>query len=137
MTDSPKSKKPRKKSGSTPKKKDQAVKPNVDGSGKITDTEKPSTHPLSGLLHELKGEFTGSALRAAAKAGGASLKLGKAMLLNPEQRKIVREAGRSLKDLRELAGMTQDEISDALKLKDTSLLKAVENGTATLSFELI
>jgi len=33
--------------------------------------------------------------------------------------------------------MTQNEVSDALKLKDTSLLKAIEDGTATLSFELI
>ena len=44
--------------------------------------------------------------------------MGKALLLKPEQRKIFREAGLSLKDLRNLAGMTQNEVSDALKLKD-------------------
>lgn len=66
------------------------------------------------------------------------MKVGTALLLQPGQCKLFREAGLSLKDLRNLAGMTQKrEVSDALKLKDTSLLKAVENGTATLSFELI
>lgn len=37
----------------------------------------------------------------------------------------------------EVAGLTITELNDALKLKDRTLLEAVENGTATLSFELI
>lgn len=45
--------------------------------------------------------------------------------------------GESLKDLREVAGLTISELSDAINLKDRSLLEAVENGTSTLSFELI
>jgi hypothetical protein len=89
------------------------------------------------VLNDLKEEVAGSALRVAAKAGGASLKIGTALLLKPEQRKLFREAGRSLNDLRNLVGLTQKDVSDALKLKDTSLLKAVEDGTAALSFELI
>jgi transcriptional regulator with XRE-family HTH domain len=36
-----------------------------------------------------------------------------------------------------LAGLTRSELSEALDLSDQSLLEAVENGTATLSFELI
>lgn len=58
-------------------------------------------------------------------------------LLTPEQRKMMRETGLYLRDLRELAGLTLDELSAALDLKEHSLLEAVERGTATLSFELI
>lgn len=48
-----------------------------------------------------------------------------------------REAGRTLREFRELAGLTVEDLSAALDLRDRSLLEAVENGTATLSFELI
>jgi len=122
MTDNLKPRKSRKKSGANLKK---------------SDTDDSDERSLSELLKDLTGEFAGSALRVAAKAGGASLKIGTALLLKPEQLKMVEEAGRSLRDIRELAGMTLNEVSDALNLKDHSLLQAVENGTATLSFELI
>ncbi len=48
-----------------------------------------------------------------------------------------REAGRTVRELRELAGLTVDELAAALDLRDRSVLEAVEDGTATLSFELI
>lgn len=48
-----------------------------------------------------------------------------------------REAGRTLRGLREVAGLTVDELAEAVELSDRSVLAAVEKGTATLSFELI
>jgi hypothetical protein len=39
--------------------------------------------------------------------------------------------------MREVAGLTVNELSEAISLKDQSIIEAVENGTATLSFELI
>jgi transcriptional regulator with XRE-family HTH domain len=56
---------------------------------------------------------------------------------SPEAARMRLEAGRYLRELRELAGLTLDELADAVELSDRSLLGAVENGTATLSFELI
>ena len=137
MDDSQKSRKPSSKPGINLKQSAQPGKLITDGPDKRSEAENSSAPSLSGVLNDLKQEVAGSALRVAAKAGGASLKMGKALLLKPEKRKIFREAGLALKDLRNLAGMTQNEVSDALKLKDTSLLKAIEDGTATLSFELI
>ena len=137
MTDSPKPRKSRKKSRANLKQSTQTAKQDADDPGEISDADDSDDRSLSGLLKDLTGEVAGSALRVAAKAGGASLKMGKALLQKPEQLQIIREAGLSLKDLRELAGMTLNEVSDTLNLKDHSLLKAVENGTATLSFELI
>ncbi len=137
MNDSQKSKKPSSKPGTNLKQSAQPGKLGTDGRDKGSEAENSSAPSLSGVLNDLKQEVAGSALRVAAKAGGASLRMGQALLLKPEKRKIFREAGLALKDLRNLAGMTQNEVSDALKLKETSLLKAVEDGTATLSFELI
>lgn len=137
MDDSQKSRKPSSKPGTNLKQRAQPGKLSTDGPDKRSEAENSSAPSLSGVLNDLKQEVAASALRVAAKAGGASLKMGKALLLKPEKRKFFREAGLALKDLRNLAGMTQNEVSDALKLKDTSLLKAIEDGTATLSFELI
>ncbi len=101
---------------------------------------KPGTPPGAepSLLVQVASLAT-HALKLAAKAGDASWQVGKAILLttSPENEKMMQETGACLKDLRELAGLTRSELSEALDLSDQSLLEAVENGTATLSFELI
>ena len=82
-------------------------------------------------------DLTSSAMRFAKKTTGTSIKVGKAIIKSQDQLKLMVAAGESLRDLREVAGLTINELNDALKLKDKALLEAVENGTATLSFELI
>lgn len=78
------------------------------------------------------------AFRLAAKAGYSSVKVGKALLMSSsDNTKLMQESGAYLKDVRELAGLTQAELTEALHLSDKSLLAAVEKGAATLSFELI
>ena len=78
------------------------------------------------------------AFRLATKVGYSSVKVGKALLLSSSgDTKLMQESGAYLRDVRELAGLTQAELTEALHLSDQSLLAAVEKGTATLSFELI
>jgi transcriptional regulator with XRE-family HTH domain len=78
------------------------------------------------------------AIKFAARTGGASVKIGKALLTSSaDDKKMIQETGEYLKDVRELAGLTRAELAEALNLSDQSLLAAVEKGTATLSFELI
>ena len=78
------------------------------------------------------------AFRLAAKAGYSSVQVGKALLMSSSgDTKLMQESGAYLRDVRELAGLTQAELTEALHLSDQSLLAAVEKGTATLSFELI
>lgn len=72
-----------------------------------------------------------------AGSGTVGLRVGRALLLSPEAARMRREAGNYLRELRELAGLTIDELAEALELSDHSLLAAVEKGTATLSFDLI
>ncbi len=88
------------------------------------------------LIDRISG-LTSSAFKFAKRTTETSFKVGKALIQSQDQLKLMLSAGQSLKDLREVAGLTLSELSDALNLKDKSLLEAVENGTATLSFELI
>jgi len=91
---------------------------------------------LSSLFGKLSGA-TSSAFKFAKKTGDTSYKVGKALIQSQDQLRLMVNAGASLKDLREVAGLTVNELSEAINLKDKSILEAVENGTATLSFELI
>ncbi|WP_231876855.1 helix-turn-helix transcriptional regulator [Oleiphilus sp. HI0080] len=95
-----------------------------------------SEEAISGLFERI-GSAAGQAVRFAKRTTDTSYKVGKALIQSQDQLKLMLAAGQSLKDLREVAGLTVSELSDALQLKDKSLLEAVENGTATLSFELI
>jgi len=88
------------------------------------------------LIDRIAG-FTGSALKFGVRATDTSIKVGRALINSQDQLRAMLATGQSLKDIREVAGLTLSEMSDALNLKDKSLLEAVENGTATLSFELI
>lgn len=51
--------------------------------------------------------------------------------------KLMKETGSYISELRDVAGITRSELSEAMDLEDQSLMEAVEAGTATLSFELI
>ena len=81
--------------------------------------------------------MTSAAMKFVSKGAWVSGKIGEAVSSTPEQLEMIQEAGSYLKDLREVAGLTLRDMSRSLKLADESLLGAVENGTATLSFELI
>jgi len=95
-----------------------------------------SDDKISNFLGRVSNATT-SALKMAKKTGGTSYKVGKAIIQSQDQLKLMVTAGQSLKDMREVAGLTVNELSEAISLKDQSIIEAVENGTATLSFELI
>jgi transcriptional regulator with XRE-family HTH domain len=115
--------------------------PSVEESGSRFDL---SDFPWLKKARELTGDLTSNALQLAMRTGeipfrmGSSLLLGRAAgVMSPEQLEAMKEAGSYLHDVRETAGLTLQDLADALQLADTSLLEAVENGTATLSFDLI
>ena len=85
---------------------------------------------------DIAGGMALGAARIVSAAAGASMRVGRTML-RPERLELMSESGKYLRDVREVAGLTLMELSEALDLEDKSLLEAVENGTATLSFELI
>ncbi|MDI9245164.1 helix-turn-helix transcriptional regulator [Marinobacter sp. CHS3-4] len=101
-----------------------------------TDPSDASEPEAESLVDRIAG-FTGSALRFAARSTDTSLKVGRALMKSQDQLRMMLVAGNSLRDIREVAGLTLSEMSEALNLKDKSVLEAIENGTSTLSFELI
>ena len=109
----------------------------ADSLEKIPD-EILETYPREeqSILKMLFG-VTAAAAKFISKSTWASEKVGDALFSSPERLKMMQEAGASLRDLREVAGLTRRDVSKAVNLSDESFLTAVENGTATLSFELI
>ena len=57
--------------------------------------------------------------------------------LSPSQKQLLHHAGKTIRDMRQVSGLSYDEMSEALELSDKSLLEAMEEGTATVSFEII
>ena len=99
-------------------------------SSREDDDDEPS------LLDRLAG-YTGSAYKLARRTTGTSLKVGKKIMGSQDQLRMMLAAGESLRDLREVAGLTVNDLAEALNIRDKKLIEAVEDGTATLSFELI
>jgi transcriptional regulator with XRE-family HTH domain len=86
-------------------------------------------------LGGVTGGFAERIQRIVTETGALPLRLGRALLPMPDS-EVMRRAGATLRELRELAGLTLDELGEAIDLEDHTLLEAVENGTAILSFEL-
>lgn len=104
----------------------------------VDELRKPAVSEKApeGIIDRL-ASLTGSAFRFGARATDTSLRVGRALINSQDQLRAMLAAGQSLKDIREVAGLTLSEMSEALDLRDKSVLEAIENGTATLSFELI
>lgn len=124
---------------SSPSKKNTQAKKKPDEKNKsvINSSDKKSAEDNLISFLDRVSDATSSALKFAKKTGGTSYKVGKAIIQSQDQLKLMINAGQSLKDLREVAGLTATELSEAINIKDKSIIEAVENGTATLSFELI
>jgi len=58
-------------------------------------------------------------------------------LKTPEKLELMGKAGSALKDLRQTAGLTLDELSSAVDLENSGLLKSIEEGKAALPIDLM
>ena len=110
-------------------------------SSQRTSQSKRSGNPKKGAkddswFQRISG-ITNSAFKIAKKTTDGSLRVGKTILKSQDQLKVMVAAGQSLKDLREVAGLTIHDLTEATNLKDKTFWEAVEDGTATISFELI
>jgi transcriptional regulator with XRE-family HTH domain len=93
---------------------------------------RPRAASLAERLTELVEHTAAGALRLVVDTGGREL-----AAWFPEASELRTEAGSYLQELRELAGLTIEELADAIELRDRSILVAVEAGSTSLSFELI
>ena len=108
----------------------------------MPDEESPSAtrnhdSPLISFIDsisDLTTDLTSTALKLASRTRESAAR---AVARTPEQLRMMAAAGESLRDLREVTGMTVIEVSDALNLRDKNVWEAVEDGREVLSFELI
>ena len=131
----PRGKTAKAKSSAKPKAADPA--PPTTPTVPLPVAESPS---LVGRLTRLPGAVADTVtdtLRKVTKTAETPWRVGKALLLSPEQAEAMKETGEYLRDLRLVAGLTLDDLNAALDVKDHSLLAGVEKGTAALSFDLI
>ena len=110
------------------------------------EEERAATEENSSILDSLLGGQVGSMLgglmeipgQAAKMAAGASLEQALKMFkYSPEQMELMGRAGTTLKDARDVAGLTLAELSSAIGLKNSDLLETVEEGKAGLPFETL
>ena len=121
-----------------PKKSAAAKTPATETAPQRENDEPDEADPsLVKRLTHLTGDVTAGALKLAVKAGGVPVRIGKSIITDTDKLKMMVETGRYLHDVRQVAGLTINDLNQALDLEDKTLLEAVENGAATLSFELI
>ena len=81
--------------------------------------------------------WTGSLLGGVGTAADMSLALAAASVQRPGPKAAVSKAAALVKDAREAAGLTLDDLGEALELKDPSFMALVESGKVGLPFDLI
>ena len=81
--------------------------------------------------------WTGTLLGGVGTAADMSLALAAASVTRPGPKAAVAKASALLRDAREAAGLTLDDLGQALDLKDPTFMALVESGKVGLPFELI
>jgi hypothetical protein len=88
---------------------------------------------MTGRLRSMADRMMNWAGTAAEVAVGATAPL----IKEPTRRSALEKAGSVLRDARETAGLTADDVAAALDFKDTNLLELAESGRIALPFEVI
>lgn len=107
---------------------------NKTGDAKEGQSESPFEGAFSALLGGVS-ELSAQAVKFAAKKTRDTTS--RVLKSTPEQMELIGKAGTSLKDLREVAGVSIEELSNAIDLNDVDLLRSVEEGKAGLPFEVL
>ena len=92
--------------------------------------------PLFKVAQQLR-RWTDNVLGIAGSAGELSLNLAKARASEPRPAEGIEKAGSMLRQAREAAGMTTNELGQAIDIDDPKLLEQAEIGKAALPMEVI
>ena len=114
------------------------AKKGSDKDKNTSEEKRTEAEDNSSLLGSLLGGLMDIPGQAAKLVSGTPLEqVLNAITYSPEQLEKMGKAGTTLKDVREVAGLTLAELSSAVDLKNPDLLEAVEEGTAALPFEIL
>ncbi|MEM6639613.1 MAG: helix-turn-helix transcriptional regulator [Pseudomonadota bacterium] len=130
------------------RKKRSSTSSDRDDAESASDIREGANAPLGEVgqfMTDMVSNVAQNAWQWAQVTGSAPSRIARVLLLDkdardelkPDKLQMLADTGAYLKDARKVAGLTLDELGQAMDLKDKSLLQAVEAGTATLSFDLI
>ncbi len=102
------------------------------------------TNSLLGSLMKITGQVAGSTLDLARNTTTMTAMFGENWLRNalvnsmePERLEAMAEAGRFLREAREMAGLSLKELGDSLGVSDNSVLEDVESGESIMPLEMM
>ena len=98
--------------------------------------EAPAETSLLSLARQVRG-WADAVLGMAGTATDLGLSLAQARVKDPAKKVAVASAGRQLRQWREAAGLTLDEVSEAIGLGDSRLITQAEGGIASLPFDVV
>jgi transcriptional regulator with XRE-family HTH domain len=98
-----------------------------------TEKERGVSKTLEGLLRN----FPGMAAQTFARAAGQSTNFVDMLLRAPEYMEHAGKAGRYLKDLREVAGLTVEDLGKAIEIENLDLLRAIEEGRSPITIDIL
>lgn len=99
-------------------------------------TEVPGMGTLLTLARQVRG-WTDSVIAMAGPATDLAVAAVGARTGDPKQRAVIHKAGGVLRAMREAAGLTLQDVSQALDLRDPALLEGAEGGVVALPFEVL
>ena len=107
----------------------------------MSDDREPS---LLEQLTRLTGQVAGQTLDVARNTASMTAMFGESWLksavmktFEPERLEAMAEAGHFLRDARETAGLSLKELTEALGVKDNTLLEDIESGDRVMPLELV
>ena len=107
--------------------------PRLPGPAALQQTGGAAVRSLARQLHS----WTGSLIGGVGTAADFSLAMAAASVQRPGPKAAVAKATALLRDAREAAGLTLDDLGEALELKDPTFMRLVESGKVGLPFEMI
>lgn len=116
----------------TPRTRAVAVAPKPPGA-LLQEASGTAVRSLARQLHA----WTGSLIGGVGNAADLSLALAAASVQRPGPKAAVAKAAALLREARQAAGLTLDDLGEALELKDPSFIALVESGKVGLPFEMI
>jgi transcriptional regulator with XRE-family HTH domain len=111
----------------------QATPPTAPATPTLQQAGGAAVRSLARQLHS----WTGSLIGGVGTAADMSLALAAASVQRPGPKAAVAKAAALVRDAREAAGLTLDDLGAALDLKDPTFMALVESGKVGLPFEMI
>jgi transcriptional regulator with XRE-family HTH domain len=103
---------------------------------KLARKAAPPATPAPSLKSQIRS-VAGQVWDWAGIAAEIATGIAKPLVKNPASQKAVAAAGKFLRDARETAGISIDDLAQAIKLEDHTVLELAESGKVAIPFEII